>query len=145
LYQEPFAEIFFDAQINSTGVIWRGPVTSQQYRTVFQKCLEFVKVYNTPNYIADLSDQGPVEREDQRWMFEHIMPDAARNGLTRIAAIRPDATDQLTRDYLGGINKALSQLGVWQEFFLSMEDAVDWIQHENEKASLRFGENGKNN
>jgi signal transduction histidine kinase len=144
LYQEPHAEIFFDAQINSTGVVWHGPVTSHQYRTVFQKCLEFVKVYNTPNYIADLSTQGPVAREDQQWMFSHIMPEAARNGLSRIAAIRPDASDQLTREYLAGINQTLSQLGVWQEYFLSMEKAIDWVQRENEKAALRFSENGKN-
>lgn len=144
LYQEPHADIFYDARINATGVVWRGPVTSHQYRTVFQKCLEFVKVYNTPNYIADISSQGPVERDDQHWMFTHILPDAARNGLRRIAAIRPDAADQLTKEYLVGINQTLSQLGVWQEFFTSMEEAVKWIQQENEKAALKFSENGKN-
>lgn len=145
LYQEPHAEIFFDAQLNSTGVVWKGPISSAQYRTVFQKCLEFVKVYNTPNYIADISEQGPVERDDQIWMFHHIMPEAARNGLSRIAAIRPDATDQLTQEYLVGINQTLSQLGVWQEYFPSMESAVAWVQLENEKAALKFRENGKNN
>jgi len=137
LYKEPFAEIFFDAQLNSTGVVWNGPLSSEQYRTVFQKCLEFVKVYNTPNYIADISQQGPVANEDQIWMFKEIIPDAARNGLRKIAAIRPDAAEGTVLDYLSGINKTLSSLGVHQEFFLTMKDASDWIELENEKVSFK--------
>jgi signal transduction histidine kinase len=137
LFKETYAEIFFDARLNSTGVIWNGPVTSEQYRFVFQKCLDFVKVYNTPNYIADISHQGPLASEDQRWMFKEIMPDAARNGLRKIAAVRPDAAEGVVLDYLRGINQTLSSLGVHQEFFLTMKDACDWIESENEKISLK--------
>ncbi|RAV98645.1 sensor histidine kinase [Pseudochryseolinea flava] len=143
LYKEDHAEIFFDAQINSTGIIWKGPVTSTQYRKVFQKCLDFVKAYNTPNYIADLSNQGIIAREDQQWMFDKILPEASHNGLSRIAAIRPDATEPLVKEYLAGINQTLSSLGVHQEFFLSMDEAVTWIERENEKAALRQMTNGK--
>ncbi|HEY9046876.1 MAG TPA: ATP-binding protein, partial [Ohtaekwangia sp.] len=130
LLHEPYAEIFFDAQINATGIIWHGPVTSEQYRNVFIKCLEFMKVYNTPNFIADLSHQGHIEKDDQLWMFREILPEAARNGLTRIAAIRPDATDTHIRDYLRSINETLVKLGIWQQFFLSMKDSVDWLESE---------------
>jgi signal transduction histidine kinase len=138
LYQEPYAQIFYDARINSTGVIWNGPVTSQQYRAAFLKCLEFVKLYNTPNYIADLSHQGPVSREDQLWMFQEIMPDATSNGLKRIAAIRPDKNEPIVQEYLRGINDTLSKLGARQEFFLTMEEASNWIEEENIKASLNI-------
>jgi signal transduction histidine kinase len=138
LYQEPYAQIFYDAKINSTGVIWSGPVTSQQYRAAFVKCLEFVKLYNTPNYIADLSHQGPVSREDQLWMFQEIMPDATSNGLKRIAAIRPDKNEPIVQEYLRGINDTLSKLGARQEFFLTMEEASNWIEEENIKASLNI-------
>jgi len=138
LYKEPFAEIFYDARINSTGVIWHGPVSSEQYRMVFQKCLDFVKVYNAPNYISDISHQGPIDKADQLWMFSEIMPEAARNGLTRIAAVRPDAADPKILEYLKGINESLVRLGVWQRFFLTMQEAVDWMENENEKANLKI-------
>jgi signal transduction histidine kinase len=137
LYKQPHAEIFFDAHINSTGVIWNGPVTSEQYREVFQKCLDFVKEYNTPNYIADLSRQGHIEQEDQHWMFSHIMPEAVRNGLTRIAAIRPDVADEHVQGYLNRINETLMKIGVLQKFFLSMEEATAWIADQNEKIAKR--------
>lgn len=133
LYKQPHAEIFYDARINSSGVVWNGPVTSEQYRVVFHKCLDLVKAYNTPNYITDLSRQGPIEREDQRWMFSQILPEAARNGLARVAAVRPDATDELVQEYLTGINQTLEKLGIWQQFFLTMEEAVAWIEEQNEK------------
>jgi anti-sigma regulatory factor (Ser/Thr protein kinase) len=143
LYKENHAEIFFDAQLNSTGIVWNGPITSTQYRDVFLKCLEFVKVYNTPNYIADITNQGSIERADQQWMFDMILPDAARNGLSRIATIRPDAADLLIQEYLTGINRTLSSLGVLQHNFITMDEAVGWIQYENEKGSLRTKSNGK--
>ncbi|HPM32337.1 MAG TPA: ATP-binding protein, partial [Chryseolinea sp.] len=141
LHKEKYAEIFFDAQLNCTGVVWNGPVTSEQYRAVFQKCLDFVKIYNTPNYIADISHQGPISKEDQEWMFQSILPDATRNGMRRIAAIRPDVSDPIVQEYLKGINQSLIKLGARQEFFPTMKDAMDWIQHENEIVTYEMNYN----
>ncbi len=137
LYKESHAEIFYDAQLNCTGIIWQGPLTSEQYRNVFQKCLDFVKAYNTPNYIADLSHQGHISKQDQEWMFYNILPDATRNGMRRIATIRPDGTDPVIQGYLKGTNESLVRLGARQEFFLTMSEAMDWIQQENEIATLQ--------
>jgi signal transduction histidine kinase len=134
LYEESHARIFFDAKINSTGVVWNGPVSSNQYRSVFKKCLEFVKVYSTPNYIADLSEQGYISREDQFWMFNDIMPEAAQYGLRRIAAVRPEEPDANAKEYMKGIADTLKKLGITQEYFGTFNQAVDWIQEENEKS-----------
>jgi signal transduction histidine kinase len=138
LFEEPHARIFYDARLNSTGVIWKGPISSEQYRTVFTKCLEFVKAYNTPNYIADLTEQGYIGREDQQWMFVEILPEAAQYGLRRIAGVVPAHADKAVQVYYKGIRESLQKLGVHQEFFFSMNEASDWIRKENEKASLTF-------
>lgn len=136
LYQSPFATIFFDARLNATGVIWDGPLTSEQYRFVFKKCLEFVKAYNTPSYITDLSRQGFVSKEDQAWIFKDILPEAARNGLKRVAAIRPDKDLPLVYEYLQDIHETLATLGARQKSFITMEEATNWIEEENIKAAL---------
>ena len=136
LYEESFAKIFFDARLNSSGVIWNGPISSEQYRNVFTRCLEFVKVYNTPNYIADLTNQGYIAREDQQWMFNEIMPEVAQHGMRRIAAVVPENMDKAVQVYYKGINETLSKLGMIQKFFFTMNDAIEWIKKENEKASL---------
>jgi len=137
LYNEPHARIFYDAKINSTGVKWHGPVTSEEYRRVFEKCLEFLKAYNTPSWISDISDQGPIAAEDQQWMFEKILAEAVKNGLKRIAAIRPEAQNVPGNEYLAGIQEAISKLGIDQAAFNDFEEAFSWIMEENEKAAVK--------
>lgn len=136
LFHEPHAKIFFDAKLNSTGVIWKGPVSSEQYRDVFRKCLEFVKVYSTPNYIADLSDQGFISKDDQLWMFKDIMPESAQYGLRRIAAIKAGVPDENALLYMKGISETLKKLGITQEYFGTFDDAVRWVEEQNVKSTL---------
>ena len=93
LSDETCAKILFDATTNSTSVTWHGPVTSEQYRNVLSKALEFLSAYNTPNWVSDISQQGYIEKEDQQWMLATILPEAAKNGLKRIASIQPDLID----------------------------------------------------
>jgi signal transduction histidine kinase len=138
LYEQPYARIFFDARLNSTGVIWKGPISSEQYRTVFTKCLEFVKAYNTPNYIADLTEQGYIAREDQQWMFTEILPEASEYGMRRIAGVIPPNPEKAIQVYYKGIRENFVKLGIRQEFFESMHDASEWIRKENQKSSLSF-------
>lgn len=133
LLNEPYAEIFYDANINATGVIWKTEVTSEQYRSVFRKCLEFVKYYNTPNYISDISKQGPVPAADQRWMFAEILPPAVRSGLKRIAAVRGDLFHPLIGQYYSGINETVLKLGAEQRYFATRQDAFDWLHQENQR------------
>lgn len=133
LLKETYAEIFFDAHLNTTGVIWNGPITTEQCKSTFRKCLEFVKAYNTPNYISDLTHQGPISKADQRWMFDEILPEASRNGLRCIALVRPDANSASIQDYLDTIAHLLNGLAIRQQYFISQEQAIAWIESENLK------------
>jgi len=135
LFDEPYAKIVFDATINSTGVTWHGPVTSQQYRNVFSKSLEFLSAYNTPNWVSDISKQGDIEIEDQLWMFNTILPEAAKNGLKRIASIRPGVGDYKVKAYLDAIEANIRKFGIHYKCFRSVQETFEWIQEENEKAT----------
>lgn len=138
LLRETYAEMFFDARLNCIGTRWYGPVTGAQYRNAFLKCLEFVKAYNTPNYLADITAQGPIDAVDQQWMFETVLPEAARNGLVRIALVQPDASDTRIATYIQLLGQQLASLGMTIYWSTSPEAAMDWIQEENEKATLKF-------
>ncbi|WP_127121256.1 sensor histidine kinase [Chryseotalea sanaruensis] len=132
LFDEPHAKIFFDASINATGIIWKGPITSEQYRDVFVKSLGFVKAFNTPNYIADISEQGTITEEDQQWMFKGVIPEAIQFGLRRIASVKPDVNHELIRKYLEGINSSLEKQGAEYRMFESMDEATNWMRESNE-------------
>jgi signal transduction histidine kinase len=135
LYDEPYARIFYDAKMNAAGVQWHGPISSEQYRRVFNKCLEFLISYNTPNWVSDITDQGPIDLEDQHWMFQHILRPAAKVGLKRIAAIRPDADEPHLIEYLNGLKAEIAKLNIDQAYFTTFNSAFDWMMAENERAS----------
>lgn len=138
LLDEPFAKIIFDATTNSTGVTWYGPVTSEQYRKVFSKALEFLSAYNTPNWVSDISRQGHISKEDQVWMMTTILPEAAKNGLKRIATIQPLENDFIVQDYLDAIEANISKFGIRYRSFVTEQETIEWIQDENERpASLQ--------
>lgn len=136
LYQEGHAEIFYDAKINATGVVWKRQVSSEEYRSVFRKCLDFVRTYNTPNYLSDMTKQGSIQREDQLWMMESIMPQAIRNGLKRIATVLGDTSQPLVREYNSKLNEEIRSLGGEYRFFASRDDAYEWLRLENERAAF---------
>jgi signal transduction histidine kinase len=135
LLDEPYAKIIFDATINSTGVTWYGPITSDQYRTVFSKALEFLTAYNTPTWVSDMSKQGHIEKEDQAWMLTTILPEAARSGLKRIASIQPNIYDPKVKAYLDAIESNISKLGIRYKSFKNSHETIAWIQDENEKTT----------
>ncbi|MEJ1241511.1 ATP-binding protein [Chryseolinea sp. T2] len=136
LYQEAHAEIFYDAKINVTGVVWLRPVSSEEYRSVFRKCLEFVRTYNTPNYLSDMTRQGNIDHDDQRWMMESIMPHAIKNGLKRIATVLGDTKQPLVREYNLLLNEEIHAMGAEYQFFATGHDAYEWLRQENERAAI---------
>jgi signal transduction histidine kinase len=137
LYKEPYAEIFFDARLNATGVIWSGPVTGEQYRHAYRKCLDFVKTYNSPNYIADISRQGHIEDNELQWMLDSILPEATRNGLRRIATIQHDAEDEHVQQYIRRIAEQLLTLNIISRHFRTFQEATAWLEQENEDLALK--------
>ncbi len=131
LLDQPHAKIFFDASINATGVIWKGPISSDQYREVFVKSLGFLKVFNTPNYIADISEQGIIATEDQHWMFNEVIPEAVHFGLNRIAAVKSSGNLAPIKNYMESIDVQLQKEGVTYQVFGTMDEATDWIRKAN--------------
>jgi hypothetical protein len=116
--------------------MWKGPLTSTQYRSVFNKCIDFLRHYNTPNWISDLTQQGQIDIEDQKWMFSEIIPAAVENGLKRIAVVRTDVTDEQLQGYVANIKHTLGNYNFKQQYFTSIDRASRWLQDENEKPIL---------
>lgn len=134
LYQKPYAKIFFDARINAMGIIWTAPISGEQYRNVFTQCLEFVKVYNTPTYISDVTNQGYISREDQEWLMKNVLPVSVQNGLKRVAVVQAaQVNNNGTKEYVDKIRDILLKLGLQQQLFSTMEQAVEWVKQQNSK------------
>jgi hypothetical protein len=127
VFESDFGSIFYNARTNCAGIIWKGAVTSEQYRTLFTKCLDMVRLYHTPCWISDLTNQGNISPEDQKWMVTTILPEAIRNGLHKIANVHFEG--QNNEDYRTRIKETSLKLGAEIEFFTDRKKAEDWIVH----------------
>ena len=138
LLNDERAKIFYDAEINSTGVVWKSPITSNDYRRIYKKGIEFLEAYNTPNWLTDLRNQGTVELEDQRWLFTKVLPPAHQQGLRRVACIVPNQIEsESVKNYIEHVKVELGTLGIQLMFFNETSEARDWIRQENEKSIHR--------
>ena len=125
-FESEYGTIFYNARTNTAGMVWKQQPNSEQYRTLFNKCYEIVRLYNTPYWLSDLRKQGTIPLEDQKWMAEIILADAIQNGLKRIVGIYNPT--QHNEDYRNLITKQVNRLGADISFFTSRKDAEEWIE-----------------
>jgi signal transduction histidine kinase len=125
-FENDSAQLYYDAHINNTVIIWRKNVTSEEYRQAFESVLRTIKKYNTPGWIADLRNQGTITKDDQQWFVQNVLKAAADNGLVRIAAI--GFRDPVRKDYLERMVSMTSKFGIDFRMFEDMPAAIAWME-----------------
>lgn len=116
----------YDANINSTLIVWKRNVTSVEYREAFEAVLQTLRSYNTPAWIADLRRQGSVDADDQKWFMTSVLPEAVRCGLRRIGAI--GFTNPIRKSYYDKMILKTTEFGIELKVFETMEQAKDWVK-----------------
>jgi hypothetical protein len=86
--------------------------------------------------VSDISEQGHIDERDQHWMFNTIVPAAAKNGLKRITSIQSNAGDAKVAAYLAAIETNLSKFGIRYRAFSTPAESTEWIQLENERSNI---------
>ncbi|MEQ1584571.1 MAG: ATP-binding protein [Cyclobacteriaceae bacterium] len=120
------AQIYYDADINNTVIVWKKNITSIEYRRAFQAVLYTLKTYNTPGWIADLRLQGVVDDAEQFWFMSTVIPEAVRCGLKRIAAV--GFNDPIRKSYYDRMIERTAESGITLKVFDSLEAAVGWME-----------------
>ena len=132
IFEESYAKFFFNARYDACGLVWSGMISSEQYRTTMTRCLELLRVYNTPNWISDAVDRGSVGPEDLEWLIKDIVTPAAKNGLRRICFIRKDANEPSTIEFVEGLRKKLPSFKIELGVFDTFQNALNWVQEKNQ-------------
>ena len=120
------AQIYYDADINNTVIVWKKNITGIEYRRAFQAVLYTLKTYNTPGWIADLRLQGVVDDAEQFWFMSTVIPEAVRCGLKRIAAV--GFNDPIRKSYYDRMIERTAEAGITLKVFDSLEAAVGWME-----------------
>ncbi len=131
IFEEAYSKFFFNAPYDTCGLVWSGSISSEQYRTTMTRCLELLRVYNTPNWISDAMERGTVSSEDLDWLIKEIVPAAAKNGLRRICFVRKDAAEPGTIAFVAGLQKKLPDFHIEFGAFVTFQSALNWIQEKN--------------
>ena len=120
------AQLYYDAEINTTVMNWKRTITSQEYRAVFETIVQTLKTYHSPGWIADLREQGKVLEEDQLWFVSTILPEAIRTGLKRIIAI--GFKDPIRKTYYERMKAKTAEFGL--EFYAcdTLDEARDVVK-----------------
>ncbi len=127
VFESDFGSLFYNARTNCISTIWKRQVTSEEYRLVFGKCIEMVRLYHTPFWIADLSKQGIIPTEDQVWMVATILPEAVKLGLRKIANVYDER--QHNEEYRKRIAETLIKLGAEIKFFTDRKKAEEQVNN----------------
>lgn len=135
LLENEAALLYYDANINNTIISWKRHITSKEYREVFETVVKTLPVYNSPSWIADMRKQGVIAAEDRQWFLNHILPEAAKCGLVRIATI--GLKDLSRKAYYEDIQLKVAELGIELKVVDSLEEAKQWMSSLHvEKRSL---------
>jgi signal transduction histidine kinase len=127
IFESDFGKLFYNARTNCAGIIWKKQVTSEQYRLIFSKCGEVVRLYHTPFWISDYRRQGTVDPVDQQWMLSTIFTEATKQGLRKVANVYDK--EQQNDEYRERIKLTAHNLGVQLEFFTDFKTAENWIDN----------------
>ncbi len=125
-FENEYGTIYYNARINLVGLVWKINVNSEQYRTLFSKCLEILRIYKTQLWLSDMRRQGIPSQQDQAWMVENILNEAVQNGLVRIAGIYEPP--QHNEEYRSKITAAAKKMEVEVQFFIAKKEAEDWLE-----------------
>lgn len=126
IFEQEFGYMFYNARTNCVGIVWKRQPSSQEYHLMFDKAIEMVRLYHTPYWISDTRNQGKVAPEDQVWMVSTMLPEAVKNGLTKIAMIYEEA--QSNEDYRNRVREAFAKLNTEIQFFTDLKKAEGCIE-----------------
>lgn len=125
-FENDAAQLYFDADINTTVIVWKRKISSTEYRNVFETMLQTLKTYSTPGWIADLREQGTVKEQDQIWFVSTVIPDAVQNGLKRLITI--GFKDPIRKDYFNRMKEIANKYNLELFVFENLEQAREKVK-----------------
>lgn len=116
----------YNAAIKTIVTSWDGYATSTQFREGVAAVMDTVAEHTSNKILVDLKKMVLIGREDQQWMTDVVLPEAASHGITAIALIQP--LFYFNRVAVESIAFKLNQKTLTMFFFDNMEDAIAWLE-----------------
>lgn len=124
------AKLYFDAYLNAIGIHWKNNVGIEEFKEFLQKAVDFVKTFQTPNWISNLSNITDRDEEKLNELRIKVRADLKQAGLKRVAAVLPRAKFP---DYEQRKKLMKPVFDADTQFFDTLDEAKAWILEQNKK------------
>lgn len=128
IWEETYAEIFFDAHLSLIGLNWKSAVTSEELRGTLQRSAECMREYNATHWLMDIRDRGNISDEDQLWLLDSFLPTIFKLGLKRLALVYQDELHPDTLRFYKKNSEVLEKYDIQIFFTRSAQEAYKWLQ-----------------
>ena len=128
LQDNEFSKVYFDSELQAGVIEWKdNKLTSEEYRSAFEKVIEFTKGKNIfVNYLADTRLQSVVTPEDRKWFQNNIIPEAIENGLQRGAVVI--SGNAFKKYYMNMIIRGSKMFPIEIKMFDNVDKAKKWLK-----------------
>jgi signal transduction histidine kinase len=127
-FESDAVQIYYDGQTNVIVIVWKRPVTSEEYRQTHEILINSTNVYRSPGLINDIRLRGPITEQDQTWFAENVIPELVKSGPIRVAVVSID--DRFHNRTLEHIVTETHASTFDLRSFDSLESSLEWIKKE---------------
>ena len=121
VYEDELLKLFWDTQACYHIAEWQGAMKSDKLRTAAYACVNASRTRPASKWLADASQIGMLERDDQQWMVEDFYPRLARNGVRHVAFVT------LMLLPVRHMNKAFEKGSIEFQYHQTRADASAWL------------------
>jgi len=128
LFENTCARLYYEASLNAVGIHWKEKVTLDEFKEFLWKAVNFIKTFQTPNWISNVSDAADRDESALNLLRIRVRADLKEAGLKRIAIIMPKANFP-DHEQRKAIMKTVYDAET--EFFDTLEEAKEWLMVKN--------------
>ena len=126
IFKTDYVEIVFDEEPKVVFVKWtKANFTSEQYRDVYERSLDFGNNNDVDFFLSDIVDQKVVTPDDRKWFEESVVPRSIATGIKKAGIIL--GANPFKRYYFNNIMKKIGGTDLPFKAFKDKKAAYKWF------------------
>ena len=130
-------KIYFDKDIDSVVMVWKGYSTSEEFREGTELMLDELIHNGSSKVLGDVREMVLIGMEDQRWLEMRFLPRAIKFGFKQIAIVRPKS--YFNKVAIESVSYKVDKEKISIQFFDTREEAVEWLRGEGPNPEKGMG------
>ncbi len=125
LLDNDYVLVTYDMTSKILAIIWKGKLSSNQYRHTYIKSLEFTEDHKVDGFMVDVSNQKRISKADKKWFDEQVLPNAKTVGLKKACVVYDG---NIFKEYfLTRVSKRTKKYTMPFKYFKSRRMAMEWL------------------